>query len=295
MKKLIPILVVSLLAAFAVPALAGDGYLEWTADKTITLTETFTYSETVAFVGSGIFVFNGEAWAKVQEQQEIYNNGLSTTIQEINPATNRQAAIVGSFGSATGVANVNQAPGNLNNQANEVAISVASAGLQTSPPVPGQGEAVFVGMFAEAQAVSVQYIGIVATATKDDTFATFSRTDAPNYLATTGTKGTSIDGSFAGFFGVANVNQAAGSMNNQGNGVAIAAGIDQKIVKAVTHVMLAQASANNRLTDNGSVTSDAISNGAFNGAHGVFNVNQASGAMNNQKNIVTLGFSHPGQ
>ena len=287
MKKLIPILLVGLLVAFTAPALAGDGDVQFYAFKTISLAETFTYAESVAFTGAGHFIFDGEAWAKIQEQQELYFLTLTETTLE--PRT-KSALIRQSFNSGAGVANVNQAPGNQNNQANEVAISLGSSGELVEPIVAPE---FFQGMYCEGQVVTVQYNGILYNPTADE------RTPAGNVYDTGGfTKTDTINESFNGFTGVANVNQSAGSLNNQGNAVAIAGGVDQIVVKAATNVMLAQNNAYNRMTEGlgalpGNNTTDAITNNSFGGAFGVFNVNQSSGSMNNQKNVVSIAFQGP--
>ncbi len=295
MKKLIPLFLVVGLLVGAVPALAGDGDVQFFADKTITLTETFTYTETATFTGTGLFQFDGEAWAKIQEQQELYNLTL-TFGNDISP-TNKNATIAGSFNDATGIANVNQSPGNLNNQGNEVAFSIGQAGIELgSPAEPGT----FRGMFCEAEVVSVQYNGILYHPEND------TREAAPNTL-TTGNQITrdSIETSFNGFTGIANVNQSAGNLNNQGNAVAIAGGLSeqlttaQTVAKAATDIMLAQNNAYNVMRegdgfDAGNAAADSIT-GSFNNSFGVSNVNQAAGSLNNQKNAVAIAFSSPRQ
>lgn len=294
MKKLIPLLVLALLMAFTAPALAGDGDVQFYAFKTISLAETFTYSENVFFTGTGDFVFDGEAWAKIQEQQELYSLTLYETDLTGNFPT-KTASITASFNNGTGIANVNQAPGNLNNQANEVALSLGNEGtLAAGATEP----TTFYGMYCEAQVVTVQYNGILYDPTND------TRTAAGNTYNTGGfNKSDNIGNSFNGFTGIANVNQSAGSLNNQGNAVAIAGGVDQVIVKAATNVMLAQNNAYSQMVEStagagtgtgvGNNTSDTIRNNAFGGAFGVFNVNQSSGSLNNQKNVVAIGFSGP--
>jgi hypothetical protein len=285
MKKLIPLFLVVGLLVCSAPAMAGDGDVQFYAFKTISLAETFTYTENVTFTGTGLFQFNGEAWAKIQEQQELYNLSLEVDVEAV---TKRARILDGSFSNAAGIANVNQSPGNMNNQANETAFSAGSQGTELgSPAEPGT----FRGMYCEAQIVTVQYNGILYQP------ATDVREAAPNTLLfSNNSLFDTINGAFFGFSGIANVNQGAGHLNNQGNAVAIAGGIDQTVVKAATNVMLAQNSAFNTVTDGGTAdfpgnnASDAINN-SFGTAFGVANVNQAAGAANNQKNAVAISFS----
>jgi hypothetical protein len=304
MKKLIPFLLVALLLALTVPALAGNGDVQWAATKTIALTEKFDYSETVDIKGGASFIFTGEAWAKIQEQQELYSLTLNqlNTVSTTNPVKTKIATIGTSYNSGSGIANVNQAPGNMNNQGNEVAISLGTKG--TAPAGVTPIEDTFFGMYCEAQVVSVQYNGIFFdpnNAKTDNNLALGgTRNPAPNIYNTGGfDKNDTIGNSFNGFAGVASVNQSAGDLNNQGNATAIAGGVDQVIVKAATNVVLAQANAYNNMHEGppgfnaGNNTNDTITNNAFGGAFGVFNVNQSSGSLNNQKNVVTIGFSGP--
>ncbi len=303
MKKLVPLFVVAaLLLAFTVPALAGNGDLDWTATKTIFLTEKFDYTETVAFTGKGTFVFDGEAWAKIQEQQELYSLNLQEFSRDIG--TTKAADITDSYKNGTGIANVNQAPGNLNNQANEVAISLGSKG--TAPGGVTLPADSFEGMYCEAQVVSVQYNGVFFNPATPPGTLGGAREEKPNTYDTGGfTKTDTISASFDTFSGVANVNESAGSLNNQGNAVAIAGGVAepghvaQVVVKAASNVMLSQVNAFNTVHEGtgivtaGNNNTDSINNGSFNSAFGVFNVNQSSGSVNNQKNVVAIAFSGP--
>jgi hypothetical protein len=291
MKKLILLCVVVGLLAVSLPALAGDGDVQFYAFKTISLSETFTYTENVKFSGAGLFLFDGEAWAKIQEQQELYSLNL-----EVDVVVTKRAQIVnGAFDNATGIANVNQSPGNMNNQANETAFSAGNNGKDNpAVAVPYQG------MFCEAEVVTVQYNGILYDPVTD------TRRDAHNLLRySNNSLFDTINGSFNGFTGIANVNEAAGHLNNQGNAVAIAGGIaqpgavSQNVVKAASDVMLAQNNAFNTLYDGngpgetafpGNNASDAMNN-SFGNAFGVANVNQAAGSLNNQKNVVAIAFS----
>jgi hypothetical protein len=305
MKKLIPLFLLAFLVALTVPALAGNGDVQWAATKTITLTEKFDYSESVHFTTIGTFLFDGEAWAKIQEQQELYALLLQV---DVIPGVRKQANITdNAFNDATGIANVNQSPGNMNNQGNEVAFSTANNATGTDNPAATN---TFQGMYCEAQVVSVQYNGILFEPNNpaaDNTPALGgTRLAQPNSLLYSDNNlSDQIASSFNNFSGIANVNQAAGYLNNQGNAVAIAGGIAQpgakaqSVVKAATDVILAQASAFNVVADGnrpgettfpGSNADDSITN-SFGAFTGVANVNQASGVVNNQKNIVAISFA----
>jgi hypothetical protein len=301
MKKLILLcMVLGVLAAFTAPALAGNGDLEWAATKTVSLAERFDYTEKVTFTGTGLFLFDGEAWSKVQEQQELYNNNLEVDVDAAIGVRKEANITSNSFNTASGIANVNQSPGNLNNQGNTVAFSHANNG--TDAPAAAN---TFQGMFCEAEVVSVQYNGILFTPA-DVGVLGGDRTAAGNLLRfSSNNLFDKIDSSFNVFAGIANVNQAAGYLNNQGNAVALSGGIGQpgavpqKVVKAASDVMLAQANAFNTVSDGngpdetafpGNNAIDSINN-AFGNAFGIANANQAAGVMNNQKNNVAISFS----
>lgn len=99
----------------------------------------------------------------------------------------------------------------------------------------------------------------------------------------------SIDSdSFSGVIGIISVNQAPGTMNNQGNSVSVplvkdAAGTLLHSVSAIN-----QSSSLNEVNANGSFRSNIITDNAFNSASGIIGVNQAAGNLNNQNNIVSV-------
>jgi hypothetical protein len=102
-----------------------------------------------------------------------------------------------------------------------------------------------------------------------------------------------IVGSFNGFIGVAQVNQAAGLLNNQGN--ILAAGLTGTIpggqpTSGITMVEAAveKTNINNELSLMDDMTTDGITE-SFNGFQGLGQVNQASGVLNNQNNVLVLG------
>jgi hypothetical protein len=100
-----------------------------------------------------------------------------------------------------------------------------------------------------------------------------------------------INGSFTNFAGIAQINQASGLLNNQGN--IAAAGFtnqnDDNTVWSVSMVEVAVEKANidNILLVNQINGSDNINN-SFNGFAGVGQINQASGVLNNQNNVVAI-------
>ncbi|RLA87145.1 MAG: hypothetical protein DRG40_01090, partial [Deltaproteobacteria bacterium] len=96
----------------------------------------------------------------------------------------------GSIRGNTGIVNVNQSVGNMNNQANQIVFAVASEAL-------------------------------VALAEAD-----LGQTNASNTVREIGTvRFDVIDDSVNGNRGIVNVNQSAGNMNNQANVISISASV----------------------------------------------------------------------
>jgi hypothetical protein len=160
---------------------------------------------------------------------------------------------MGSANGNQGIAGVNNASGNLNNQSNTV------AGTLTA----GYGEA------SLAHAVAFAFQGNIIN----------------GYFSTKKIVRAGLFGSANGNTGVAGVNNAAGSQNNQTNTVAVAAGLNVTIT-------LAQANALGFVCVTGGENSATIAC-SVNGNHGVVGVNNSAGAQNNQANVVAIAGTHP--
>ncbi|MFZ5447135.1 MAG: hypothetical protein ACOZFS_00655 [Thermodesulfobacteriota bacterium] len=109
-----------------------------------------------------------------------------------------------------------------------------------------------------------------------------------NQVAVSGIVPTNnINNSFVSFLGVAQVNQTAGFLNNQGN--VLAAGFTGQLGFPLSMVEAAVEKANvdNVLSIAGSVFADNIVS-SFNSFTGLAQVNQASGILNNQDNVLAL-------
>jgi hypothetical protein len=96
-----------------------------------------------------------------------------------------------------------------------------------------------------------------------------------------------IDGSFNGFEGIGQANQAAGYAVNQGNVVAIAATEGTKKSAAMTEVGVDQTNYFNNLISCFDISKATISD-SFNRFDGIGQVNQSPGSMNNQNNVVAV-------
>jgi len=103
-----------------------------------------------------------------------------------------------------------------------------------------------------------------------------------------------------GFKGIAQVNQASGSLNNQGN-IVSAAVTDKDSAWANAEVIDYQLNDRLIVVDDPKVATDPLSlstariDGSFNGGFtGLAQVNQSPGFANNQNNIVAIAFSTNG-
>ena len=199
----------------------------------------------------------------------IYHHGLYRT--ESN------AAITGSASDNSGVVGVNQASGNLNNQGNTVSITNAGIAAEAQPASEGRGSR---GRRdhgpkgALAHAVAFAFQGNITN----------------GYFATKKIVNSAITDSANDNTGVAGVNNAAGSQNNQTNTVAIAAGLNTSI--ALGEATLAQTNMSGFVCNTASVNNALIDTSA-NANHGVVGVNNSSGAQNNQANVVAIAGNHP--
>ncbi|MFH0809888.1 MAG: hypothetical protein V2A77_05405 [Pseudomonadota bacterium] len=175
------------------------------------------------------------------------------------------------FGGVTGIVNVNQAPGNANNQGSAVALAYASLDPEANK-------------FLSAQTHIDKAIGVVIAVPCGNKITAVG--SIRNDLIGTGALTGGTLGAFNGASGLVGVNQASGNCNNQDNATAIAVGANQTM--SLAEADLGLVTANNVISEKDVEKNDKIVGGAFSGASGVMLVNQASGNCNNQGNSVSL-------
>jgi len=179
--------------------------------------------------------------------QTNYNNH---EFDFFNRSTSTTSSVTGN-----GITGVNQASGNMNNQAN--AVSVAVDPNSHNDPFRR-------GSFAESQAASDQ---------KD------TRNHVVSKISTSSSTITGVSGS-----GIIGINQASGHMNNQANAVSVAVGVGPAGI-ALSEADLGQVNSWNSAISIGSTSTASI--GSVNSS-GITGVNQSSGHMNNQSNVVSV-------
>lgn len=297
-----------LLAILAAPAVlaAGTASADVFVRADITKTKTVTVTVDVdinKFID--LFVYEYISVDAVAEQLIIKNQRNQFNFVEDENA-DALASIDGSVTGASGIVLINQSPGFINNQGNEVSVTAANTPGNTGyRPVPStrttQGETTGIsdwrstaaverfqestsGVFVHAE-VSVEQIN--GWSPNTPTGPNSPTQWANEYVNTFGSILTdSINGSFADGAGVAGVNQASGSLNNQNNALAIAIG--DEAVYALGEADLGQFNTYNNVDTIDQVRTDEIAGGSFDNYSGVAMVNQSSGSLNNQANVVDI-------
>jgi hypothetical protein len=277
------------LAGTATPASADvDVFASISKDKDITITENITITKFVTIVVASTFE-EVPGGAEAQALLNVDNHG-----NEVNGATPGDpldqtpdagdeynihlSAVIGedtlggSINDNTGVFGFNQDVGNMTNQANVVSV----AGISELPS------------FADAQA-HVDQLNTDNTSTEFEALRdlqgeliTDPTTTSDQFLVN---KLASITDSVNDNTGIIGVNQNSGNMNNQSNAVAAAVGLGA--VVALSEGDLGQETSHNHVDEVATVKTATI-DGSINGNSGIVNVNQSTGNMNNQGNVVSL-------
>jgi hypothetical protein len=132
-------------------------------------------------------------------------------------------------------------------------------------------------------------LGTIVGAFSDNSLTRSSRIVGNTMIEMNSVSRVEISNSFRGFTGIAQVNQAAGYMNNQANLMAIS---DIRNGGATRTSLSSQSQVrNNVLSTSNNTYQAAITGGSFAGGTGVAMVNQTAGNMNAQLNAfnITIG------
>jgi hypothetical protein len=202
-------------------------------------------------------VQNTQVGGSADAEAHLYESLENSVVSETDGQNT--AHIGDSFSGMAGIVSVNQSPGSSNNQGNMVSFAYAEADF---------GLALISGASAEV-------------------------INRDNSLEASGTSRMDVidAGAFQDMRGALQVNQSSGSLNNQNNILAVAAGTQgagiQGIV-ALSNAALGQQVARNNIREMMVTKIDMIAAGAFNNACGIVSVNQSSGCGNNQTNVVII-------
>ena len=191
----------------------------------------------------------------------------------------------GSFNGFTGIGQSNQAAGQMNNQGNVAAVAFVSNNDAFSSALTA------VGVSNKNNEFTANH--------KKDALGGYTDWWTP---ATTLTQTDTMTNSFTGFIGIGQSNQSAGSMNNQNNAVAVAAGVKDdpgspkgwagdfkgggSMVAMAASELAMTNSCNKFQIDKATFTNNMT--GSFNNFVGIGQSNQSAGNMNNQANVVSV-------
>jgi len=179
------------------------------------------------------------------------------------PVEKKASIDTGAGNDSAGVTGINQSPGSLNNQGNAVSVSMAADGNAF--------------LHAESAAEKVNG-GLVDGSTSGPMMN--------SVVAAESVRTNTINGALSGVDGILGVNQSAGSINNQDNAASLAVGSGS--MAALSEADLGMVNTGNLSTEIGVKLADSLTNGALANASGIVGVNQSSGCMNNQANVVAV-------
>lgn len=178
----------------------------------------------------------------------------------------KESIIDGSLNGNEGIVSVNQATGNMNNQGTAVAFAFDAG------PADNAGDEDPITGFADAVAAAGQVNKYNEVNSK---FIAF--------------RNSTISNSGNNSSGLLYVNQSSGNMNNQANALSVAVSMAEGQAGgiALSEADLGQINVDNYVFER-VVNKNSTITGSFNANSGVIGVNQASGNMANQANIVSL-------
>jgi hypothetical protein len=236
-----------------------------------------------------------------KEYVQIPDSETSEAVEAV-PVTKTAVIDDGSLDTASGIINVNQSPGSINNQGNAVSVAYSS---EATPEISEigyltEGEARFVGgaflhADADVEKVNGGLCGRELMPIKEDNSESngilVDEYGLPFMLplgnmvkADDGTtRKNTISNALGDVTGIVGVNQSAGNINNQNNATSLSVGDG---IAALSASDLDLCNTGNFSNETGTTTSDTLTTGALANASGIIGINQSSGCMNNQANVV---------
>jgi hypothetical protein len=290
MKKVLAVLTIATLVALAVPVWAqytppgNGGTLDSHCDVSLDGQVTFKKDVNIKQTRDDYFRtdVNARFDPKARADAEAVKNDLNyNNYMEVGASTFTDNMNY-SFNAFVGIGQSNQAAGQMNNQGNVAAVAFVSDN--------------------DAYASSLAAVGVsnknneYTANHRKDSYGCYTDWWAP---ASTVSQTDNMSYSFNGFIGIGQSNQSAGSMNNQNNAVAVAAGVNEdskggwcgfsggKSMVAMAGSELAMTNSCNKFQiDKATFTNNMT--GSFNGFVGIGQSNQSAGNMNNQANVVSV-------
>jgi hypothetical protein len=281
---------VAMTALLAANSAMADVFVQADITKTkdITVTQNVTITKTI-----NLDVLVSIVPGKAAEADGIINQ-VNTDNEACGNCAEKRDEIINSIGAGgrnTGIINVNQSSGNMNNQGNAVSVAVDAPKDPPGTP-PGGTPPTVLGAsgFANSQAHIEQVNG------EENEEGEGNLVDTVNLLF----RDAVITNSINNNLGIVNVNQSAGSMNNQANLVAVAVSLVStgEGGVALAEADLGQVNRFNEAYESDSdpttesspffgINKSASIGGSIVGNRGIVNVNQGAGNMANQANNVS--------
>jgi hypothetical protein len=248
-------------AALFASSASADVFVFGTVNKTVTIDieETITKNK---FVFLDVVIT--DVPEKFAESTALYNQRNQNN-RACENCAEKLDTIAGSIIANVGITSVNQASGNNNNQATVISFSWD---LPETPPGGDPGDDPGNSGFAHAQTAGSQYMLTNVIDTINIVFRDAVMVD-----------------SVSANVGITAVNQSAGNINNQANGIAIAVSLSNGVALADT--ALGQFNSGHSVTEV-NVSKQVFIGNSVNGNIGITQVNQAAGNLANQSNTVTL-------
>lgn len=257
---------VTLLAA--VPALA-----DVTVTAVVTKDKDVVVDENIAIYKDVNVIVDLERLLGKAAESNTTVNQRNTGDAACENCAEKRDIIGGAVNANTGIANVNQASGNMNNQGNVVSVAVDPTNGEL-PLDPQAG-------LAQAQTAAQQ----INEGNRINSILILFRD-------------TLIRGSVQGNRGIVGVNQSAGNINNQLNAATLGISLDGVIALAEADLGQANFGFGDSVDLNGTATitefatnKTAIIDGSILGNRGIVGVNQTSGNLANQANVANLAVS----
>ena len=306
MKKLIAVLIgMGFLVAVSLPAMADVTVTaDIDKDKSKIVTEDVTITKAIEIGVKQVVKPSSSAEAQAVENVVSQGNMVTETATEpvaptfyenetthefiqigeavpATPVTKNASIESGSMNSTSGIIGVNQSPGSINNQGNATSLSYSATAAEiTEIEYLAEGEVRFIGgAFLHAESSADKVMGGMDMV--DESGAVTRLGNEVN--ATKTVRGNVIDSALDGVTGIVGINQSSGNINNQNNATSLSAG---DAIASLSEADLGLVNVGNVSMELATVTADTLSNGALANAAGIIGVNQSSGCMNNQANVV---------
>lgn len=247
---------------------AGSSFAEVDARANVRVSKDVRIAELI-FIAKGVLIVGvvldraekaAESLAVINQENE--NNHACENCAE------KSDLITDSVNFNSGITTVNQAGGNMNNQATTISVAFDN---DKDPGDPGTDPQDDPSGFAESQAVVEQ---------DNEENSVFSHA----IIFRDALMSESVNGNE----GITAVNQAVGNINNQANIVSMAVSLNSGV--ALSEGLLGQESTDNRNIEF-DVYKTAKIIGSVHGNTGVTQVNQASGNFANQANVASISLS----